>query len=147
MNEIKEHPAYKVLIIEDDEYNRSLYSEVLSGKRCELFFAEDEVQGFAQHQQVKPDLILLDLRFGDKECGLDLFSKIREVDSSVEVIVISVVKGIDAKLQALKHGAYDYLEKPITRETLSIIVDRVFEKIDLLRELKRLQSHEAKGLV
>ena len=144
MNEIKEHPAYKVLIIEDDEYNRSLYSEVLSGKRCELFFAEDEVQGFAQHQQVKPDLILLDLRFGDKECGLDLFSKIREIDSSVEVIVISVVKGIDAKLQALKHGACDYLEKPITRDTLSIIVDRVFEKIDLLRELKRLQSHKPK---
>ena len=144
MNEIKEHPAYKVLIIEDDEYNRSLYSEVLSGKRCELFFAEDEVQGFAQHQQVEPDLILLDLRFGDKECGLDLFSKIREVDSSVEVIVISVVKGIDAKLQALKHGACDYLEKPITRETLSIIVDRVFEKIDLLRELKRLQSLKPK---
>ncbi len=144
MNEKKEQPAYKVLIIEDDEYNRSLYSEVLSGKRCELFFAEDEVQGFAQHQQIQPDLILLDLRFGDKECGLDLFSRIREVDSSVEVIVISVVKGIDAKLQALKHGACDYLEKPITRDTLSIIVDRVFEKIDLLRELKRLQSHKPK---
>ena len=144
MNEIKEQPAYKVLIIEDDEYNRSLYSEVLSGKRCELFFAEDEVRGYAQYEQVKPDLILLDLRFGDRECGLDLFSKIREVDSSVEVIVISVVKGIDAKLQALKHGACDYLEKPITRDTLSIIVDRVFEKIDLLRELKRLQSGKPK---
>ena len=135
---------YKVLIIEDDEYNRSLYSEVLSGKRCGLFFAEDEVQGFTQYQQIKPDLILLDLRLGDKECGLDLFSKIREVDSSVEVIVISVVKGVDAKIQALKHGAYDYIEKPITRETLSIIVDRVFGKIDLLRELKRLQSQEPK---
>ncbi len=136
---------YKVLIIEDDEYNRSLYSEVLSGKRCELFFAEDEVQGLAQHEQVRPDLILLDLRLGDKECGLDLFSKIREVDSSVEVIVVSVVKGVDAKLQALRHGAYDYLEKPITRDTLSIILDRVFGKIDLLRELKRLQSKEPKA--
>ncbi len=136
--------TYKVLIIEDDEYNRSLYSEVLSEKRCELFFAEDEVQGFAQFQETKPDLILLDLRLGDKECGLDLFSKIRETDSSVEVIVISVVKGVDAKIQALKHGAYDYIEKPITRETLSIIVDRVFEKIDLLRELRRLQSQETK---
>lgn len=135
---------YKVLIIEDDEYNRSVYSEVLSGKRCELFFAENEAQGFGKYQEIKPDLILLDLRLGDRECGLDLFSKIREVDSSVEVIVISVVKGVDAKIQALKHGAYDYIEKPITRETLSIIVDRVFEKIDLLRELKRLQSQEPK---
>lgn len=135
---------YKVLIIEDDEYNRSVYSEVLSGKRCELFFAEDEIQGFTQYQQVNPDLILLDLRLKDKECGLDLFSRIREVDSSVEVIVISVVKGVGAKLQALKHGAYDYIEKPITRETLSIIVDRVLGKIDLLRELKRLQSLEPK---
>src|SRR5512135_2672350 len=107
---------YKVLIIEDDEYNRSLYSEVLSGKRCDLFYAENEEEGFRQHQQVKPDLILLDLRLGDRECGLDLFSRIRETDPSVEVIVISVVKGIDAKMQALKHGAYDYLEKPITRE-------------------------------
>jgi DNA-binding NtrC family response regulator len=136
---------YKVLIIEDDEYNRSLYGEVLAGKRCELFFAEDEASGFNEHQRVKPDLILLDLRFGDRECGLDLFSRIREVDPSVEVIVISVVKGVDAKLQALRHGAYDYLEKPITRETLSIIVDRVFGKIDLLREVKRLQALEPKG--
>jgi DNA-binding NtrC family response regulator len=133
---------YKVLIIEDDEYNRSLYGEVLSGKDCELFFAENEVEGFNHHQEIRPDLILLDLRLGDKECGLDLFSKIREVDASVEVIVISVVRGVDAKIQALKHGAYDYIEKPITRETLSIVVDRVFEKIDLLRELRRLQSLE-----
>ncbi len=135
---------YKVLIIEDDEYNRSLYSEVLRGKRCELFFAEDDVYGLKQYHQVKPDLILLDLRFGEKEVGLELFSQIRQFDPSVEVIVISVVKGVDAKLQALKHGAYDYLEKPITRETLSIIVDRVLEKIDLVRELKRLQSGETK---
>jgi len=135
---------YKVLIIEDDEYNRSLYGEVLSGKHCELFFAEDEMQALVQHEQTKPDLILLDLRLGNRECGLDLFSRIRAVDSSVEVIVISVVKGVDAKLQALKHGAYDYLEKPITRDTLSIILDRVFGKIDLLRELKRLQSKEPK---
>ena len=135
---------YKVLIIEDDEYNRALYGEVLGGKGCELFFAEDDVSGFAQYQQVKPDLILLDLRFGEREVGLDLFSKIRDLDSSVEVIVISVVKGVNAKIQALKHGAYDYLEKPITRETLSIIVDRVLGKIDLIRELKRLQSQEPK---
>jgi len=133
---------YKVLIIEDDEYNRALYGEVLGGKGCELFFAEDDVSGFAQYEQVKPDLILLDLRFGEREVGLDLFSKIRNLDSSVEVIVISVVKGVNAKIQALKHGAYDYLDKPITRETLSIIVDRVLGKIDLIRELKRLQSRE-----
>ncbi len=135
---------YKVLIIEDDEYNRLLYGEVLSGKRCVLFFAEDDVSGLSQYHQIKPDLILLDLRFGEKEAGLDLFSKIRSIDPSVEVIVISVVKGVDAKIQALKHGAYDYLEKPITRETLSIVVDRVFGKIDLVRELRRLQSQEPK---
>jgi DNA-binding NtrC family response regulator len=135
---------YKVLIIEDDEYNRSLYSEVLSEKHCDLFYAGNEEEGLAQYQQIKPDLILLDLRFGDKECGLDLFSKIRKIDSTVEVVVISVVKGVNAKIEALKHGAYDYLEKPITRETLSIIMDRVFGKIDLLRELKRLQSLEPK---
>jgi len=144
MNEMKGQSRYRVLIIEDDEYNRSLYSEVLSGKPCELFLAENEEQGLTQHQQIKPDLILLDLRLGDKECGLDLFSRIREIDSAVEVIVISMVTGVDAKIQALKHGAYDYLEKPITRETFSIIVDRVFGKIDLLRELKRLQSMEPK---
>jgi|GEM_PF-819273 len=136
---------YKVLIIEDDEYNRALYGEVLGGKGCELFFAEDDVSGFAQYEQVQPDLILLDLRFGEREVGLDLFSKIRNLDSSVEVIVISVVKGVNAKIQALKHGAYDYLEKPITRETLSIIVDRVLGKIDLIRELKRLQSREPRA--
>ena len=141
---MKGQSHYKVLVIEDDEYNRSLYSEVLSGKPCGLFFAENEEQGLTQYQQIKPDLILLDLRLGEKECGLDLFSKIRGIDSTVEVIVISVVKGVDAKIQALKHGAYDYLEKPITRETFSIIVDRVFGKIDLLRELKRLQSLEPK---
>ena len=133
---------YKVLIIEDDEYNRLLYSEVLGGKGCELFFAEDDVSGLAQYQEVKPDLILLDLRFGEREVGLDLFSRIRSVDPTVEVIIISVVRGVDAKIRALKHGAYDYLEKPITRETLSIVVDRVFGKIDLMRELKRLQAQE-----
>ena len=137
--------TYKVLIIEDDEYNRSLYSEVLGGKRCELFFAEDDVSGFAQYQQVKPDLILLDLRFGEREVGTGPVLKDQEPSILRSRSSSSASsRESNAKIQALKHGAYDYLEKPITRETLSIIVDRVLGKIDLIRELKRLQSQEPK---
>jgi DNA-binding NtrC family response regulator len=137
---------HKVLVIEDDEYNRSLYGEILSEKACQVFYAKDEGEALLQFENTHPDLILLDLRLGDRECGLDLFSKIRAMDPSVEVIVISVVKGLDAKIQSLKHGAYDYIEKPVTREALSIIIDRVFEKIELLKELKRLQESEKKPL-
>ncbi len=132
--------SYKVLIIEDDEYNRSLYGEVLSGKRCALFFAEDEEQGFAQYQLIKPDLILLDLRLKDKESGLDLFSRIREIDSSVEVIVISVVKGVDAKIQALKHGAYDYIEKPLSLENVTLRVKHALDQYRLEQENRTLRT-------
>ncbi|MGQ9509588.1 MAG: sigma-54-dependent transcriptional regulator [Thermodesulfobacteriota bacterium] len=137
---------HKVLVIEDDEYNRSLYGEILRQKACEVSYAMDEAEALSQFEMTKPDLILLDLRLGERECGLELFSKIRARDPSVEVIVISVVKGLDAKIQSLRHGAYDYIEKPVTREALSIILDRVFEKIDLLRELRRLQEEDKEYL-
>jgi two-component system nitrogen regulation response regulator GlnG len=68
-----------------------------------------------------PDVILLDLRLPDQS-GLEVFQQIRSIDTRIPVIFITVVTGADAAIEAMKHGAYDYLFKPLSLHQLRRVV-------------------------
>src|SRR3954453_12071845 len=59
-----------------------------------------------------PDVVLLDLRLPDLS-GLEVFELIREMDARIPVIFITMAKNADAAIEAMKHGAFDYLYKPL----------------------------------
>ncbi len=134
---------YTILIVEDEEYNRDLYAEILSSKDCKVVIASDPQEGLRQYERAKPDLILLDLKFdtGSSRDGLEFLSAVRKKDRSTEVVVISGSQRDATKIEAmLKSGAYDFLEKPVRRDVLSVIVDRALERADLKRENERLKE-------
>ncbi len=134
---------YTILIVEDEEYNRDLYAEILSSKDCKVVIASDPQEGLRQYERAKPDLILLDLKFdtGSSRDGLDFLSAVRKKERSTEVVVISGSQRDATKIEAmLKSGAYDFLEKPVRRDVLSVIVDRALDRADLKRENERLKE-------
>ena len=73
-----------------------------------------------------PDVILLDLRLPDRS-GLDVFQQIRAIDARIPVIFITMAKGADAAIEAMKEGAYDYLFKPIGLHQLCRVVGEAIE--------------------
>jgi DNA-binding NtrC family response regulator len=79
-----------------------------------------------------PDVILLDLRLPDQS-GLDVYQQIRQVDARIPVLFITLAKGADAAIEAMKQGAYDYLFKPLDLHQLRRVVG---EALDVARRMR-----------
>src|SRR5262245_33644226 len=83
-------------------------------------------EGLARVRAAPPDVILLDLRLPDQS-GLEVYQQIRRIDARLPVIFITMAKGADAAIEAMKQGAYDYLFKPLDLQQLRRVVGEAFE--------------------
>src|SRR5437660_1598257 len=79
-----------------------------------------------------PDVILLDLRLPDQS-GLDVYQQIRQIDARIPVIFVTMAKGADAAIEAMKQGAYDYLFKPLD---LAQLRRTVGEAVEVARRMR-----------
>jgi len=80
-----------------------------------------------------PDVILLDLRLPDQS-GLEVYQQIRQIDARIPVIFVTLAKGADAAIEAMKQGAYDYLFKPLDLHQLRRVVGEALEVARRMRE-------------
>lgn len=135
-----------ILIIEDEEYNRNFYRQILAEQGYRVEMASNLSEGKVGCQKIQPELVLLDLKFDRDESreGLEFLKNIRHDYPEMEIVVISGSQRDSTKIEAiLKYGAYDYLEKPIRRDVLILVVNRVMERIRLKRENERLKRNLA----
>jgi two-component system nitrogen regulation response regulator GlnG len=80
-----------------------------------------------------PDVILLDLGLPDQS-GLEVYQQIRQIDARIPVVFVTVAKGADAAIEAMKQGAYDYLFKPLEPHQLRRVVGEALEVARRMRE-------------
>src|ERR1700722_18844458 len=80
-----------------------------------------------------PDVILLDLRLPDQS-GLEVYQQIRQIDARIPVVFVTLSKGADAAIEAMKQGAYDYLFKPLDLHQLKRVVGEALEVARRMRE-------------
>src|SRR6516162_9576601 len=80
-----------------------------------------------------PDVILLDLRLPDQS-GLEVLNQIRAVDARIPVIMVTVVRSADSAIEAMRHGAYDYLLKPLDLQKLDRVISEALKVSRLMRE-------------
>jgi DNA-binding NtrC family response regulator len=88
--------------------------------------------GLAHARTDPPDVILLDLRLPDQS-GLEVFLQLRSIDARIPVIFVTMAKGADAAIEAMKQGAYDYLFKPLDLHQLQRVVG---EALDVSRRMR-----------
>src|SRR5216684_8602044 len=81
----------------------------------------------------RPDVILLDLGLPDQS-GLEVYQQIRQIDARIPVIFVTMAKGADAAIEAMKQGAYDYLFKPLDPHQLRRVVGEALEVARRMRE-------------
>jgi DNA-binding NtrC family response regulator len=89
--------------------------------------------GLARVAAAKPDVILLDQGLPDNS-GLNVFQRIREIDARIPVIFITMAKGADTAIEAMKSGAYDYLFKPLDLGQLRTVVANAYEVGERMRK-------------
>jgi two-component system response regulator AtoC len=133
----------RILIVDDQETLCHFIGESLEDKGYQAIAAHTAAEGLEIVSRQQIDLVLLDLVLPDGD-GLDVLYEIRKVDSSLPVIVLTGHAGVDSAVQAMKLGAYDYLEKPINLEELSIAAAKALESRAMRQEIQRLRLQQGK---
>ena len=77
----------------------------------------------------QPDLVILDVWLGNSDLdGIELLKEFKHINPSIPVIIISGHGTVDMAVEAIKNGAYDFIEKPFTSEKIIILAKRALEK-------------------
>jgi DNA-binding NtrC family response regulator len=114
----------RILVVDDEKNQRDILQLILNGERAESGAQLYEVKAASSGQeavrffkQERFDLVLTDLKMAGMD-GLELLNELMQLDSSVPVILMTAHGSIDSARDALRGGAFDYLQKPLDREKL-----------------------------
>lgn len=111
----------KVLIVEDEENERSGLAELVSAWGYRVETARDGVEGVEKAAQWSPSIVVTDLKM-PRMGGMELLGHLAEQAQAVAVVVVTAQGTIDSAVQAMRMGAYDYITKPIDTSRLRTIL-------------------------
>lgn len=131
---------YKILLVDDEESVRSVIGEILEMTGYEVTTVSSGIECLNIFKSVAPDLILTDLNMPEMH-GMILISKLKELDPDIPVVIISGSNSLQYAIEAIRLGAWDYITKPVTLDSLCIVIRRVCEKIQLIKLNKSYQEN------
>jgi DNA-binding NtrC family response regulator len=132
-----------VLIIDDERNVRALLAKILGQDQIEVHTAGTGAEGLQMADDVNPDVVLLDIRLPDAN-GIDLLKTLKTRHPETAVIMITAFGQIASAVEAMKHGATDYLEKPFEPlDKLRLAIGRVLDEVKARREIHRLHQLQA----
>ncbi|MEZ4871492.1 MAG: sigma-54 dependent transcriptional regulator [Bdellovibrionales bacterium] len=127
-----------VLIVDDEiELRRSVISILQSSLPNTQFQVDEADNGRTALENVKSNnyhIVLMDVRMPEMD-GLEALEQIKAFDSRIFVVIMTAHSNLQDAVKAIKHGAYDYLEKPLQPEKLTEILGKVLETRDIVQEL------------
>ena len=125
----------EILVIDDNPDIRSLVSNILIDQNFEVRAAANYDQAVFEINKKLPDLAIIDIKLdkADKD-GIDLLKLITNKDKSTPVIMISGHATVQIAIEAIKIGAYEFIEKPFSREKILNYVNRALESSELKKE-------------
>jgi len=130
-----------ILVIDDDDVVRQSFCDQLEDLGYRVMGAENGRVGIELLKTEHPDLILTDLRMPEMG-GLEVIKHGKQISPDIPIIVISGAGKISDAVEALRIGAEDYLIKPVNDlGVLRHTVEKVFEKVRLVRENRDYQEH------
>jgi len=131
----------KILIIDDEKDICFLISEILVDEKYITEYAINSSIALNKFTKFKPDLIILDVWLGNSDLdGIELLKKFKELNPLIPIIIISGHGTVDMAVNAIKCGAYDFIEKPFNSEKIIIVSKRAIESANLLQENNKLKS-------
>jgi two-component system nitrogen regulation response regulator GlnG len=125
--------AHLLLIDDDPELLPEKVRHLFPAPRHRVEVALSGAEGLERLLAAIPDVILLDLRLPDQS-GLEVLKQIRAVDARIPVIFVTMSRSADAAIEAMRHGAYEYLLKPIDLRRLEQVIGEALKVIRLMRE-------------
>ena len=134
----KQRTPLRILVVDDDSSLRRVMKMQLEEAGYEVSLASNGDQAFAVVEDVRPQLIISDLRMPTS--GLELLRRLGEAQIQTTFIVVTAFGTVETAVEAMKMGAYDYVMKPLDFDALLLVVQRAMERQNLIEEVRTLRS-------
>ncbi|TLY20808.1 MAG: sigma-54-dependent Fis family transcriptional regulator [Nitrospirae bacterium] len=129
----------RILVVDDEKSQRDILTVILEGEGYTVQPSSNVSQALALYRSHPVDVVLTDLSMPERD-GLALLDDLMKLDPEALVVLITAHGTVGSAVEAMKKGAFDYLEKPLDREELLITVARAFEKLSLVKENRHLRQ-------
>lgn len=131
----------EILIVDDEADIRDLVAGILQDEGFNARTARNSDDAMAAILSRRPNLVFLDIWLqGSRLDGLQLLDNIKQEHPDLPVVMISGHGNIETAVAAIKHGAYDFIEKPFKADRLVLVAERALETSRLKREVKQLKQ-------
>jgi DNA-binding NtrC family response regulator len=138
----------RVLIVDDEYQLLEAFKKKLTREGMEVFTASNGLEAISHIKQETLDIGLFDIKLPDTD-GVELLEKLRELQPTAEVIMLTGYASVDTAIRSMKLGAYDYLTKPVKLSELHTVILKAYEKkqlkektIVLEEQLQRIEVHD-----
>ena len=129
----------RILIVEDEKSMREVLRILLEEEKYVVSTAADGLEGLAYIEKDIFDLVVSDIKM-PKLDGFGLLKKIKEISPDTLVIMITAFGTTESAIEAMKLGAYDYINKPFNIDEIRLIVRKAIEKKRLSEEISLLRQ-------
>jgi len=138
----------KILVIDDEKAIRKSLREILEYENYEVEEAEDGPEAIEKITNKTFDIALCDIKMPQMD-GIEVLTKLLEINPDLPVIILTGHGSVETAVEALKKGAYDFIEKPLDMNRLLVSVRNAGEKKNLVKETKKLRRkiHKAYDIV
>ncbi len=127
-----------ILVVDDEPNYQLILSELLKDEGFEIYTADSGLTALPIIQHTDIDLVISDMKMPGMD-GLELLNKIKEVNRSLPVILLTAYAEVEKAVEAIHSGAFTYLAKPFSNEQLIAAVNKAIEHYGLVKEIQRLR--------
>jgi DNA-binding NtrC family response regulator len=128
-----------ILVVDDDADMRELAHDMLKDRGHQVTTAGSGQEALKRLAEEDYAVVLTDLRMKGME-GLELLIQIKRTYPDINVILMTAFGSVETAVEAMKHGASDYLTKPVKKDELVRVIERVVREASLRREVSRLRK-------
>jgi two-component system nitrogen regulation response regulator NtrX len=131
--------SHRVLIVDDEAGIRQALKQVLEYENLEVRVAASGGEAISLYAEFRPHLVFLDVKMAGLD-GLDTLTRLRQLDSRAQIVMISGHGTIATAVEATQRGAFDFLEKPLDTDRLLLTVRNALAHVELVGENARLRE-------
>ncbi|MFQ5931044.1 MAG: sigma-54-dependent transcriptional regulator [Nitrospiraceae bacterium] len=129
----------KILIIDDEPEVVENCHRLLSSRGYQCLGETDPAKALGEIERERPDLILTDLKMPGMD-GVEVVREAKKIDPNVSVVMFTAYATVHTAVEAMREGAFDYIQKPFSSDELDVIVQRAFEHRNLVEENTALRG-------
>ncbi len=127
----------KILIVDDDDVCRELLRDAIEDDEVDATLASDGMDALEKLRTSSFDILITDLNMPRMD-GLTLLTHARQIHPHILTIIITGYGSLESAIEAIRLGAYDYVQKPFKIERITIMTRNAVEKVKILREKNQL---------